>query len=135
MEKFVILVKLMVALGYAEKNARGQATAQLKKLDKINPKFSDADYRKATSVLTMDEAMELLKGIASSKSKYKENAEILLNKGLDDDLLTDDLDYKEIKPKKTTPKKPKKIDLEKFIEIEGMQEKFNEWFKAQQNQG
>ena len=135
MEKFVKLVKLMVALGYAEKNARGQATTQLKKLEKFNSDFANADFRKATDVLTMEEAMELLKAIANSKSKYKANAEILLNKGLDDDILTDDLDYKEIKPKKVRPSKPKKIDLVNFIEFKGLDAEFNEWFKAQQNQG
>jgi len=135
MEKFVKVVKLMVALGYAEKNARGQATAQLKKLAKVNPMFEVDEVRKNTSVITMDEAMELLKGIASSKSKYKANAEILLNKGLDEDLLTEDDAFKEIKVKKTTPKKPKKIDLSDFIEFKGLEEEFNEWFKAKQNQG
>jgi len=68
MEQFVKLVDLMVALGYSEKIARGQATTQLKKLAKKYPMFEDPEYRKATDVLTMDEALELLTLIAVNQS-------------------------------------------------------------------
>jgi len=135
MENFVKLVKLMVALGYSEKIARGQATTQLKKLAKMNPMFEVPEVRKATEVITMDEALTLLELIASSKSKYKETAQNLLNKGLDEELLTEDDTYKEIKPKKTTVKKPKKSDLEEFLDFKGLEDEFIEWFKAKQNQG
>ena len=136
MEKFVKLVELMVALGYAEKNARGQATAQLKKLTKVNPMFEIDEVRKNTNVLTMDETMELLKLIADSKSKYKENATILLNKGLDDSLLTEDDAWKPVKSsKKKAPSKPKKADLSEFIQAKGLQEEFDQWFKAKKIEG
>jgi len=136
MEKFVKLVELMVAMGYNEKNARGQATTQLSKLKDFNKAFEDKDYRASTDVLTMDEAMELLKLIADSKSKYKENATILLNKGLDDSLLTEDDAWKPVKSsKKKAPSKPKKADLSEFIQAKGLQEEFDQWFKAKKIEG
>ena len=136
MEKFVKLVELMVAMGYNEKNARGQATTQLSKLKDFNKAFEDKDYRASTDVLTMDETMELLKLIANSKSKYKENAESLLNKGLDESILVDDMDWKPVKSsKKKAPKKPKKVDLVEFIQDQGLWDEFNDWFKANKIEG
>ena len=127
---FVKVVELMVALGYAEKNARGQATAQLKKLDKVNPMFAVAEVRSATNVITEEEASILIESIAKSKSKYKDNAQKLIEMGLPEDLLTADDTWAPEKPKKARVSKPKKADLEKFLEIKGLSEEFIEWFKA-----
>jgi len=129
-EMFVKVVELMVALGYNEKQARGQATTQMKKLDKINPLFADAEFRKSTNVLTTEEAQALVKAIAESKSKYKDNASKLVETGFTEDLLTTDDAYVPEKPKKARVSKPKKADLEKFLEIKGLSEEFIEWFKA-----
>jgi len=133
-EMFVKVVELMVALGYSQKIARGQATSQLKKLAVENPMFEDAEYRKAINVITTDEASILLESIAKSKSKYKDNAQKLIEMGLSEDLLTADDTWAPEKPKKARVSKPKKADLEKFIEIKGLSDEFIEWFKASKNE-
>jgi len=125
--KFVKLVELMVAMGYAQKIARSQATSQLKKLAPKFPNFESTEYRKSVEVITIDEAMALLELISSSKSKYKENATNLLNKGLDEALLTNDDKYTS---RKKAPRKPRKPDLVEFLQAQGLWEDFNDWYKA-----
>jgi len=130
MEKFVKVVELMVALGYSSKIARSQATSQMKKIEKLNADFGDSDYRKAIHILTIEEAQFLVNAIAESKSKYKENASNLIKTGFGEDLLTTDENYVAEKPKKAKVFKPKKADLEKYLEIKGLSDDFIEWFKA-----
>jgi len=129
-EKYVIGKRLMIALGYSEKVARGQFVTQLRKLVDYNPMFGDLEYRKATHILTIDEAKELLIIISRSKSKYKDNARELLRTGLDNSILTyndafvDPVDIK--KPKRKTTKELKDEVVSLKEELEKLQNKLKE---------
>jgi len=126
-EMFVKVIELMVAIGYNQKQARSQATAQMKKLAVINSEFEDAKYRKGINVLTEEEASILIELISQSKSKYKEGALKLMETGLPEAILTEDDAWR---PAETKVKKPRKPDLVEFIQAQGLWDEFNEWYKA-----
>ena len=119
----------MIALGYHEKTAKSMFAVSLRKLARVNSMFEDSEYRKATHIITMKEAYQLLSEIEASKSKYRERAEELIITGLDDSILTTDDCYTPEQPKKVVIK-PKKSDLEAYLENRGLEEDFNDWFKA-----
>jgi len=130
MEKFIKVVELFETIGYATKDARGQATRAIKvavpRLEKI---------AKVTDILTVEETKAILKGIATSKSsKYKAQAMDLLTdeKFLAvEGIITEDGNY--IAPKKTKTAKAKilKSHLEAFIKAKGLEDELTEWMVEQ----